>query len=67
MKIETENLTIENKPEIVFTKFITLVKNNEEIGTIDATFDFSELPEKYHELVVAVIQRRGSRVHLAIK
>jgi len=43
-------------PKVISPSIITVLEDGREIGKVSAEFDFSGLPEKYHEWAISVIE-----------
>ena len=59
-----EKLTIRmEKPCVIHPRAIEVLLNGNVIGIVSATYDFSELPERYHEDALHMISV-GTRLHV---
>lgn len=57
------NIVHEGKPEVTLTSHVFQCRCGEEVGSIEATYDFSKVPEPLHELGLQCLVRQTTRVH----
>ena len=57
---DSVKITVESEPIVLWKDFVTVERDGELVGTIDGTFDFSDMPEEYHMTVLQIVQR-GTR------
>ena len=60
------NVTIDAKPEVHHSTFIKFKKDGAVVGTIKATFDFSDMPPDLHGWGLQIVQGMGTSVYLAL-
>ena len=65
IKFDNENLTIHDEPKVVVKNAFTFVKGGQEIGHVDAEYDFSNLPPQLHLLALNCINK-GTKVYVNI-
>jgi hypothetical protein len=58
-----DRFTVKVKPEVTAVGFVTLVDGDKQYK-LDATFDFSKVPARYHSLALQVVRMGGGRMHL---
>ncbi len=58
------DLIVQSTPKLTYSGMIKLFKNGEVIGSLDGTFDFSNLPNDLHMTAADLILSRGASIHL---
>ena len=51
---------------IVIRGFLKFIKNDQVIGSLDASFDFTQLPENLHAYAAGVVMRRSCNIYMNI-
>jgi len=61
---ETEQFVVETEPKLVSQDHYTIRYGSTVLGTVEATFDLSNVPEEFHQLILSTIQgeRRGIQI-----
>lgn len=57
-----KNFIIQVKPIVTSKEHYTITTHGRTIGHVDATFDFSNIPPEYHELLLQMIIKDRSDV-----
>ena len=61
------NLTIPGTTKVTVKNFLQFTRGEEILGSLDAEFDFKDLPTNLHSLALQVIQMRGSNICIGME
>lgn len=58
------NLVHTGEPRVMYPNYVEFIRDGKVVGTISATFDFSDMPDDLHEIGINVISRYRTSVGL---
>ena len=62
-----ENLIVTGKPIVIVKDALVFRRDGVVVGTIDASYDFSELPDELHELAVGIASNNRHTLYLSVE
>jgi hypothetical protein len=57
---DSDKFVHHTEPIVKYTGYITLEKDGKEVGKVDATFDFTEIPDEHQQIALQMIMN-GAR------
>ena len=58
--LASAQVTVPGEPKVTLPRAVVLMLHGEEIGSVDAVYDFAPMPEEYHELALQAVLARGA-------